>query len=176
MRTRKLILLLVLLLVVGLVAGLFFGLPYACRSAGERRLIGTWELEHTATSGDATASPRQPQQPGPTTPGSKIQEFMKNLGKNLESWGRAMTPEMRVTFESNGTYSESIGLGGRRQVVTGEWEVVEGGDDRVVVRLHSSSEQDSNRATELTITFEGDDVMLYPGGAGQPLRMVRRTE
>lgn len=172
------------LLVIVLAGGLFFGLPLVCQSAGERRLIGTWEFQpQPVTDTPSTPQPGSPQ-PGQTAPtksnptgaGSKLQEFMKNLGKNLQGWAQAMTPEMRVTFERDGTFSESMGFGGRRQVVNGQWEVVEGGDDQVVVRVFNADDDNRAQTTELTIRFENDDVMLYPSGSGQPLRMVRQQE
>ena len=66
-----------------------------------------------------------------------------------------------------------MGFGGRRQVVTGQWEVVEGGDEQVIVRVYGQDGDRSN-ASELTISFEGDDIMLFPTVSGQPVRMRRR--
>jgi hypothetical protein len=165
------------LIVIALVGGLLFGLPMVCQSAGERRLVGSWELEPPPAAESAPAgAPTPPATPGPAGAQPNVQELMKKLGKNLESWARSMTPEVRVTFERDGTFSESTGVGGRRQVVRGQWEIVEGGDEQVVVEIFSPDESGRSRATQLTINFEGDDVMLYPGGAGQPLRMVRRAD
>jgi len=82
---------------------------------------------------------------------------------------------MRVSFESNGTYTESMGFGGRRHVVTGRYEIVDPGENEITVRIYTDTD-DRSRATDLSISFEGDDVMLYPGAAGQPVRMVRRLK
>lgn len=171
-KTRKMLLLVVLGAVVVVVGGgLIFGLPLACQSTGERRLVGTWEFEPP----DPTENlPRAPQKaPTPTGNEARLQQFFKNFGKRLGQWAAMATPAMRVTFESDGTYSESMGFGGRRQVVTGQWEVVEGGDEQVIVRVYGQDGDRSN-ASELTISFEGDDIMLFPTVSGQPVRMRRR--
>lgn len=179
-KLRKKSCLLIAVLGVVVIAGLAiagtFLMPLACSSRGERRLIGTWETETTGAPFGTSPSDGPPQSSangGQRDTKAKVRDFFKHLSKAAQQW--ATTTAMRVTFERDRTYSESFGFGGRREVVNGHWKLVQGGDEQVIIQVYSD-EANKAQSTELTIAFEGDDVMLYPGGIGQHVRMVRKKQ
>lgn len=130
-----------------------------CRSEGERLLIGSWE--RVAIQNIETSQP------------SGLDQRADRFGhmfQRLEHLSLSLQPDVTVSFGQDGTYTESVGYGDRRNVEIGSWQLVTPGEEQITVRIELPDES----VTDATLRFVNDDELIFPTQWGNGVRMVRR--